>query len=79
MRNRLPITRVGRVEIENGQVMCNGWGFGVLGVPEGVTFDVDPSGGLLEGWTAVELHAIAHGVPCDCPIGQAHARDGLLD
>ena len=81
MRSRLPIIGVGEVvpHEDPSQVQCNHWRFGTSLLPEGESVETEPVNGLLNGWTLVELHAIAHGVPCDCPIGRAHAEHGLLD
>lgn len=77
MRNRLRIVGVGEIGLWEGEVVMEGWRFGM---PEGTPkLEVPVIDGRLAGWTAVELHAIAHGVPCPCALGGAHAEEGLLD
>jgi len=34
-----------------------------------------PETGMVMGWTLQQLHAIAHGVPCHCPVGHALDRE----
>lgn len=72
MSAKLAINRVGTVTLQaDGQVDASGWGFGTPALPEGATVDMEPSAGGLAGWTAYELHAIAHGIPCDCEVAQS--------
>lgn len=71
---QLPIRIVGRIEPRpDGQgIDASDWQFGAPWLPEGS--EVPITDGNLGGWTANELHKIAHGAPCDCLIGLAHAE-----
>lgn len=75
---KLPIVIVGTVTIDaSGSVDCSGWTFGVaemVGIDGEVGVDV--AGTTLGGWDRGELEMIAHGFPCDCPLGQANAMRG---
>lgn len=72
---KMPIVKVGNVvPVGDGtDIECPDWVFlaeELSGTGDSVPMDaVD---GMLGGWTAFELHAIAHGLPCACPYGQAH-------
>lgn len=68
---RLPITKIGEFDIgPNGRgVIVHHWEFGSNWLPQGS--DVPVLNDSIGGWTAIELHAIAHGLPCDCAVQRA--------
>lgn len=69
---RLPITVVGKLEMNpdgSAAAIPYHWEFGSSWLPRGTEVPVEPD--ALGGWTLVELHAIAHGLPCDCAVQQA--------
>lgn len=67
---RLPIKVVGEVLTgPGGEIAANNWKFAGDWLPDGT--EVGLVDGTLGGWTGFELHTIAHGAPCDCPIGKA--------
>ena len=74
----MPIDVVGDVQLnDSGGAHLVNWRFKALGLPDGMELDVPAEPGQMAGWSVAELHNIAHGVPCDCPIGQAVASEGL--
>lgn len=74
---RLRITQVGNVEPrpDGVGIDANSWRFESAMIPSGHMIDLEPVG-VLGGWTAYELHAIAHGLPCQCEIGRVHSTAG---
>ncbi|MEA3078314.1 MAG: hypothetical protein QOF60_3222 [Actinomycetota bacterium] len=79
MRERLGIRQVGRVEWVDEHVHLSGWLFLTVALPEGMEADVPVDEGGIAGWTNVELHNIAHGLPCECPVGQIIEAEDLGD
>ena len=75
-RAMLPIRRVGTYTLnDRGGPHLEGWQFGTTSIELGAEIDLDPTPLGLAGWTHAELHRIAHGNPCDCPIGQVLGDD----
>lgn len=74
VRHRAPIDRVGTVSVNpNGSADASGWGMKTELVPVGQEVSLEVTAEAVGGWTVPQLHSIAHGVPCDCPIGRAAA------
>ena len=77
MSHKLPIKKVGTVALRSdGTMDASGWEFGAPGQPSTFHMDAEPTAGRLAGWEAVELHAVAHGVPCDCEVAAWLADNG---
>jgi len=74
MDDRFAINQVGDLTLaEDGSVFLDPrWQFTTTMVDEETI--VSPPAhlgtGVVMGWSLQELHAIAHGVPCSCPVGQ---------
>lgn len=76
---RLAITKIGTIEERpDGMLDANDWEFATPLLPGGEVLPMEPSAGVLGGWTAVDLHLISHGAPCDCPIGRSHSEQGWI-
>ena len=71
-RDRLPILQVGTIRHDPdrgpGGAFVDDWTFGLPESDSG-PLPIAPLGNLFGGWTAEELHVIAHGHPCGCGIG----------
>lgn len=68
-RRRLGIDKVGEVATnERGGVHYTGWRFRVTFIPPGEEFSVEPTDEGMGGWVHGELHLIAHGDGCACPV-----------
>jgi hypothetical protein len=75
------VVRVGRIEPDgNGRVDLTGWRFaspsGAPGVKPGVVWMLASDEGL-SGWAPTELHAMAHGQPCECEVAYRIREGGL--
>jgi hypothetical protein len=75
------IARVGTIEVdEKGGLFLDHWHFEFhVTWMEGVDitdlkFSVQVIDNLIAGWTAAELHDIAHGWPCRCPVSEVARR-----
>lgn len=68
---RLPIRKIGQVLLnDSGGAHLEGWKFGTDMLTPGDTMNSEVLGDTLNGWHVTELHVIAHGAPCDCPVGR---------
>lgn len=77
-QEKLRITKVGVMRLTpQGQIYTQGWQFSsfIRWAPSG-RYDTSVAlDGKMAGWHMRELHAIAHGSPCDCGVTELVERE----
>ena len=77
-QEKLRITKVGVMRLTpQGQIYTQGWQFSsfIRWAPSGQYDTSVALDGKMAGWHMRELHAIAHGSPCDCGVTELVERE----
>lgn len=68
---RYGILDVGIIELRDGEIFLDNWSFHTPEGEMGLSPVGQDGGGRVAGWELAELHLIAHGHPCSCPVAEA--------